>query len=106
MIMINKQRTFSEIVADGLWNGAVATAATTVAITGFGIIENQRVAAPVNAVSHILWGEPAARQTQPSAKYTVPGLLLNAAAVTSWAILQELIFDRRQERQTIGKAIA
>ena len=36
----------------------------------------------------------------------MPGLILNGAAVTGWAILQELMFGRRQNRTTIGKAMA
>ena len=102
----NTQRQLGDIVADGLWNGAVATVATTAAVTACGMIEKQRVAAPINAISHILWGDQAARQSGPSAKYTVPGLILNGAAVTSWAILQELIFGRRQVRKPIARTLA
>jgi hypothetical protein len=102
----NTQRPLGDIVADGLWNGAVATVATTAAVTACGMSENQRVAAPINAISHILWGDRAARQSRPSAKYTVPGVILNAAAVTSWAILQELMFDRRQVRKPLARAMA
>jgi hypothetical protein len=95
-----------EIVIDGLWNGAVATAATKAVAGLSGEIESQSVAAPLNAVSHIVWGDEAAKHSRASAQYTIPGLLLNGAAVTSWAILQEILFDRQQERKTFGRSLA
>ncbi|HEX4415938.1 MAG TPA: hypothetical protein VH107_20065 [Lacipirellulaceae bacterium] len=101
-----RSRPIEDIVADGLWNGAVATAATTAVASLCGEIESQSVAAPLNAVSHIVWGDDAARHSEPSARYTVPGLLLNGAAVTSWAILQEVLFDHRQVKKSLSRSIA
>ena len=102
----DESRPIEDIVADGLWNGAVATVATTAAVAVCGAIENRRVAAPINAVSHIVYGDEAAEHSAPSIKYTAPGLLLNAAAVTSWAVLQELMFGRQQTHKTVGVALA
>jgi len=99
-------RPIERIVADSLWNGAVATAATTAVASLCGEIETRSVAAPLNAVSHIVWGDDAARHSELSARYTVPGLLLNGAAVTSWAILQELLFDRQQVKKSLTQSIA
>jgi hypothetical protein len=99
-------RQLSEIVSDGVWNGAVATAATTAAVALCGELEDGRAIAPINAVSHILWGDEAARDSRVSTKYTVTGLVLNGAAVTSWAIVRELLFCRRQHRTTLANALA
>jgi hypothetical protein len=101
-----RARPIEEIVADGLWNGAVATVATTAVAGLCGEIEAGSVAAPLNAVSHIVWGDEAARHAKSSARYTIPGLLLNGAAVTSWAILQELLFDREQQRKQLSRSLA
>jgi len=46
-------------------------------------------AAPLNATSHVLWGERAAQQNRPSAKYTLTGFLLNQAAAIFWALPYE-----------------
>ena len=100
------RRDMSEIVSDGLWNGALAAATTTAAAALSGEIEDGKPLGPINAVSHILWGDRAARRTGPSTKYTASGLLLNAAAVTSWAVLQELIFCWQHRRKSIGQALA
>ena len=76
---------------------ASATAATTAAATMCGALELGRPAAPVNAVSHILWGDDALRRDAVSAKYTALGTALNTAAVASWSVLHHFIFrpDRR-----------
>jgi hypothetical protein len=95
----------ANIVADALWEGAVATAATTTMAALCGELENHRAMAPVNAVSHILWGDKATRQSRPSLKYTVPGLLLNGAAVTSWALLKGLMFGPQERKKSAAQAL-
>jgi hypothetical protein len=40
--------------------------------------------APINAVSHILYGDEAANHTEPSLAYTATGALLNAGAMFAW----------------------
>ena len=102
---MERKSSFGEIAANSLWTGAVATAATTATAAICGRIENRSALAPINAVSHIVWGDRAARHSESSVKYTVPGLLLNAAAVTSWAAVQELLFGRRK-RRSVGAAVA
>jgi hypothetical protein len=76
--------------------GAVASAATTLAVAALGQAENGEAIAPVNAVSHIAWGDEAARQTGVTTKYTLTGLVLNAAAVTSWAVIYHTLFGGRK----------
>jgi hypothetical protein len=100
------RRELNEIVSDGLWNGALATATTTAAAALSGQVELGQPLGPINAVSHILWGDRAARRSTPSAKYTATGLLLNAAAVTSWAVAQELLFCRQERRKSASRFLA
>ena len=95
-----------EIVADALWDGAVATATTTAVAAVCGGVENNRATAPINAVSHIIWGNKATRRSSPSLKYTVPGLLLNGAAVTSWALLKGVMFGPQQRKKSATRALA
>jgi hypothetical protein len=71
--------------------GAVASAATTLAVAALGQAEDGEAVAPVNAVSHIAWGDEAARQTGVTTKYTLTGVVLNAAAVTSWAVIYHAV---------------
>jgi hypothetical protein len=95
-----------ETVADALWDGAIATATTTAVAAVCGELENNRAMAPLNAVSHILWGDRATRQSRPSLKYTVPGLLLNGAAVTSWALLKGMMFGPQERKKSAAQALA
>jgi hypothetical protein len=65
--------------------GAVATAATTATILCLGHQRDESMWAPLNAVSHIAFGDEAASHTEPSPKFTGTGTALNAAAMVSWA---------------------
>lgn len=78
-----------------LKSGALAALTTTATLALLGWARERRAAAPLNAVSHILYGDEAKRQDRPSAKYTLTGVVLNAAATTLWAAFQRLVFARR-----------
>jgi hypothetical protein len=52
----------------------------------------------LNAVSHIVFGDEAAARDRPSLKYTLTGVVLNAAAVTAWAGVQHFLLTRRRGR--------
>ena len=75
--------------------GLAAGAATTAVLALFGRRAGD-TAGPINAVSHILYGDEAADQHGISAKYTLPGALLNTAAVLSWAAVQAFVFGSRR----------
>jgi hypothetical protein len=61
------------------------TTALTTALCGWR--ENANAVAPLNAISHIVWGEEATSQEHISAKYTATGLALNTAAMFGWALI-------------------
>jgi len=81
-------------IKDTLTTGAVASATTTAAVAVLGKLEGRSAVAPINAVSHILWGEEAADTEQLDARHTLAGAGLNAVAVTGWAGLHELFMPR------------
>lgn len=85
-------KSAKEIVLDALATGKLASIASATAIAACGKAELDNPVAPLNAISHIAFGEEAARQDAPSLKYTGTGLLLNDAACTSWAALHEQLF--------------
>jgi hypothetical protein len=93
-------RSLWQFVKDTLATGGAATAATSAVAAWCGRLETGRTAAPINAVSHIVWGDKAAaEQDDPSLQYTAVGAGLNAAAVTGWAAMHELIVgDGRRSR--------
>lgn len=74
-------------VLDTIAAGAAATAATTATILYLGHHRDVSAWAPLNSVSHIAFGDQAARHTSLSARYTGTGSALNAAAMMAWAAI-------------------
>lgn len=72
-----------------LTSGTVSGLATSAVAAFAGKRETASYAAPVNATSHILWGDDAARHDGVSLKYTVTGFLLNPLAAIMWAAVYE-----------------
>ncbi len=73
---------------------ALATAATTAAVTGLTKLNEGSGSAGINSVSHILWGDKAADQSDFSPKYTLVGGTLNSVAVSSWAAVHEMLIEK------------
>jgi hypothetical protein len=88
-----------------LATAAPASAATTAVVSLCGEIEERNAAAPLNAVSHILGGDSAARQDDLSLKHTGTGVALNTLAITSWAGVYEAVFGSRARRGSNRAAI-
>ena len=95
-----------EIVLDSLATGKLTTLASAAAIAACGQAELKNPIAPLNAVSHIVFGEEAAQQDELSLKYTATGLLLHDAACTSWAVLHEQLVGRAVEKGNVPMAFA
>ena len=89
-----------------LITGGIATLATTVAASLFSKAEGKTAARPINAVSHIAWGDEATRRSEPSVKFTLTGALLNTAAVMSWGLVQEVLLGRFLRKKSVPEALA
>ncbi len=87
-------------------SGAVAGIATTLATSACGVLEQGNAVAPLNSVSHIVWGDEAASHDDVSWKYTATGTALNAAAVMSWAVVHELVSDQLPSMKSPWKRLA
>jgi hypothetical protein len=86
-------------VVSGTIGGLAAAAAASLA----GKREDDHYAAPLNATSHIIWGDKAARQDKPSLKYTLTGFLLNHASAIFWAFFYEKLLGRSERRERQGE---
>ncbi|MEC4721464.1 hypothetical protein RY831_20060 [Noviherbaspirillum sp. CPCC 100848] len=80
-----------------LISGTVSGVATALAASVAGKRDAESYAAPLNATSHILWGDEAAQHDEPSLKYTVTGFLLTHASAIFWASIYEKWFAPREE---------
>ena len=88
----------SDFLNDTWKDGLLAGVATTAVVSALGRAEGMPAVAPLNAISHIAWGEKAANQNEPSLKYTATGIALNMAAVGSRAGVQRSLFPPGDEQ--------
>jgi hypothetical protein len=93
------QSVLGRAVVSGTIGGLAAAAAASLA----GKREDDHYAAPLNATSHIIWGDKAARQDKPSLKYTLTGFLLNHASAIFWAFFYEKLLGRSERREHQGR---
>lgn len=78
-----------------LLTGTIAGLGVAAAASIAGKRESGSYAAPLNATSHILWGDEAGHEDEASLKYTVTGFLLNHASAIFWAAFYEKWFGGR-----------
>ncbi len=96
------QRIFKRAVISGTLSGlATATAASVQ-----GKRETGSYYAPLNATSHIIWGDKAALQDTPSLKYTLTGFLLNHGSTIFWALFYEKLLGRRRAERDRGEGLS
>jgi hypothetical protein len=93
----DRMRTLPDALVSGTLAGIASAAIGTLAARAQG----QAPAALLNAVSHVLWGERAARQDAASARYTATGFVINHAASIFWAACYEAL-RRRAPRGPAG----
>lgn len=79
----------SSIFKRSLLSGTVSGIATTLAAALAGKQDSGSYAAPINATSHVFWGDQAARHDRPSLKFTGTGFLINHGASIMWATIYE-----------------
>lgn len=84
----------------------ICTLATFAAVALCGQIENGNAAAPLNAISHISYGDEALAQEELSLKYTGTALLLNKSANASWAALHEMLVGESQDDGNVAASLA
>jgi heme A synthase len=94
-----------KFLAGLFWRSQAVGAATTGAIALMGQIEDGDAVSPLNAISHIVYGDEAYAQREVSPKYTGTGLVLNQASVGMWVVLYELLFGRARRRGDTSTAL-
>jgi hypothetical protein len=82
---------------------SIATTATTAAAIIISKAETNHLAAALNATSHILWGDQAAKHDHADLEHTVAGGALNASAMGAWAFVNELLPRARTPLGAIAK---
>jgi hypothetical protein len=97
------------LIGRALTSGTVSALTASLAAALTGKRETGSYTSPLNATSHILWGDEAARHDEPSWKYTATGFLLNHAAAVMWGAAFARWFDKPEEegivKPLIGAAV-
>jgi hypothetical protein len=91
---------------EGVVAGTLASVLSTAVLGLLGRRQIGGAAAPLNAVSHWLWGADALREDRATWKYTLPGALTQHAASVLWATLYSLVYGHRREAKELSQAIA
>lgn len=100
-MMIDTQNSVGRAVI----SGTIAGIATALVASMAGRRETGSYAAPLNATSHVVWGDTAAWRNSPSLKYTGTGFLLNHLSAILWAGLYEKWFGRGSVRNSDTTAL-
>ena len=98
----SKSRFLEAVVA----SSAVACAVTAAVAAAAGARASGSAVAPINAISHVLYGPRAARVRTIDARHTALGVVINFGASMFWAGIYEATVGRAAERGHYAKAAA
>lgn len=93
------------MLARALVSGTLAAAAVTVAASLAARRATGSSAAALNATSHFLWGDGAARRDGYSMKYTGVGYAANYGAAVFWALFYEALGRKRSAAQALRDGV-
>jgi hypothetical protein len=99
-------KNWSEAFKDGLIAGSLASMVSTAVLALRGRSEGGSAYAPVNAVSHWIYGDRAAYQDSASVSYTLPGYLIHHGSSLLWGTVYERWFGQRAEERDLAPALA
>ena len=100
-----ERKSLREVFIEGAPKAKIVGLASAGAVALAGQIEDGDAVSPINAISHIVWGDEAYKERSASLKYTGTGLLLNDVSVMGWAYLHEWLFGRAREEGRIGTSL-
>jgi hypothetical protein len=85
----------SNPISRTLLSSAITSAATTTALLLLSSKDTGHPAAALNATSHIVWGDKAAKYDDWDVRHTLLGGVLNAGAMGLWSAVQTLFPEPR-----------
>ena len=104
--MVRPKKNWSRAIRAGLVSGAVASIASTIALSILGKVELGKSAAPVNGPSQWIWGRHAPYQDRFSLRYTIVGYAVHHAASVFWAIWYEKLRQRLAPAKSTAAVLA
>ncbi|MGY8525579.1 hypothetical protein [Paracidovorax citrulli] len=98
-------RNVLQFVGHTLQSGTCASTLSTLALACAGHFETRHAVAPVNAISHWIWGDRAIHVNWPAWRYTAVGYLIHHATSVFWAAFYEGWTSRSPERRRTFAAV-
>src|SRR4051812_23476503 len=83
--------TFSSVAVEAVASGSLASVLSTVALLWLGQRQSSSALAPVNAISHWLWGDSALRQDGADARHTLLGYGTHHVSSVLWALVHAAV---------------
>jgi hypothetical protein len=91
---------------EGAVTGTIAGLLSTIVLASAGRREAGSAVAPINAVSHWLWGDESLHAQAPTLRHTLTGYLTNHLAAIFWAVLYSRAYGHREEAKRLPQAAA
>jgi hypothetical protein len=89
---------------EGALTGTAAGLFSTAVLATAGQRQSGSAFAPINAVSHWLWGDESLHAQQPSLRHTLTGYVTNHLAAIFWAALYSRAYGHRDEAKRLPQA--
>ena len=90
----------------GVVSGAASSIVSSAALALLGRTETGSAYAPMNAVSHWIWGDEAAEHDEFSLKYTITGYAIHHVSATIWSVLFEKLAGEKLDRKDVRVTLA
>lgn len=97
---------WAKALREGAVTGSLASLLSTAVLAAAGARQNGSAVAPINAVSHWLWGDESLRVDRPTLRHTLAGYLTQHAASIFWATLYSRIWGHRDTAKQLPQAVA
>ena len=97
---------WKQSLREGAVSGLAGGLLSTLALAGLGPRQAGSVPAPINAVSHWLWGDEALRQDRATWRHTLTGFITQQVAAVMWATLYARCYGHREEAKSLPNALA
>lgn len=98
-------KTWTDAVKDSLVSGGAAGALSAAVLAWRGRRDADSAVAPLNATSHIVWGDEALQADRPTARHTLTGALLHAGSAVFWGVLFEKLLGRERRQGTVEAVV-
>lgn len=97
---------WAKALREGVVTGSLASLLSTAVLAAAGARQNGSAVAPINAVSHWLWGDESLRVDRPTLRHTLAGYLTQHAASIFWATLYSRVWGHRDAAKQLPQAVA